>query len=76
MHRWHHADKDESAYNKNFSTKLAVWDWIFGTAFYPKNIKPRFYGLSELPFPKNYFIQQFYAFRKRFDDQEFVRDEI
>ncbi len=64
MHRWHHANKEEEAYNKNFSTKFALWDWIFGTAYFPENKKPSFYGLSYLNFPKNYFSQQLYAFRK------------
>lgn len=67
MHRWHHADKDEKAYNKNFSTKLAVWDWMFGTAYFPSGKKPAYYGLSEVDFPKNYFKQLWFAFR-RFKD--------
>jgi sterol desaturase/sphingolipid hydroxylase (fatty acid hydroxylase superfamily) len=66
MHRWHHADKDAKAYNKNFSTKLAVWDWIFKTAYFPE-ARPEQYGLSGLNFPKNYFKQQSFAFRK-FDE--------
>ena len=33
MHRWHHATDDE-AHNKNFSTKFAIWDWLFGTAYF------------------------------------------
>ncbi len=70
MHRWHHADKDEESYNKNFGTKLALWDWLFGTAYLPENKKPSFYGLSYLNFPKNYFSQQLYAFRK------FTKDDI
>jgi sterol desaturase/sphingolipid hydroxylase (fatty acid hydroxylase superfamily) len=64
MHRWHHSDRDEEAYNKNFSTKLAIWDWIFGTAFFPAGKKPDFYGLSEVEFPKNYFNQVLFAFRR------------
>lgn len=61
MHRWHHAVDDE-AHNRNFSTKLAVWDWMFGTAYFPKGAKPSGYGLGA-PFPKNYFVQHAYAFR-------------
>jgi len=65
MHRWHHADKDKNAFNRNFSTKLAVWDWLFKTAYFPGNKKPQYYGLSYLKFPANYIKQQFYAFRKK-----------
>ena len=64
MHRWHHSDKEISVYNKNFSTKLAVWDWVFKTAYKPESLKPEHYGLSEIDFPGNYFKQQLFAFRK------------
>lgn len=64
MHRWHHADKDEEAYNKNFSTKLAIWDWLFGTAYFPDWKKVKYYGLSDTDFPRNYIKQFFFAFRR------------
>lgn len=63
MHRWHHAT-DNDAHNKNFSTKLAIWDWLFGTAFFPRDRKPAGYGLGEMNFPKGYLAQHAYAFRK------------
>jgi sterol desaturase/sphingolipid hydroxylase (fatty acid hydroxylase superfamily) len=63
MHRWHHSDKVEEAYNKNFSTKLAIWDWLFGSAYYPE-MKAKIYGLSGLNFPKNFLKQFFFAFRR------------
>ncbi|MBS1553102.1 MAG: sterol desaturase family protein [Bacteroidetes bacterium] len=67
MHRWHHSDDGGKEYQNNFSTKLAVWDWLFGTAFFPdpEIRKPQRFGLSDTPdyplsekeFPhKNYFI--------------------
>lgn len=61
MHRWHHATDDDS-HNRNFSTKLAIWDWMFGTAYHPPERKPAGYGLGE-PFPSNYIAQHVYAFR-------------
>ncbi|MCK6541811.1 sterol desaturase family protein [bacterium] len=64
MHRWHHAVHDTQAYNKNFSTKLAMWDWMFGTAFFPKDRKPEAYGLDHSHFPNGFFRQFLYAFRK------------
>lgn len=63
MHRWHHAD-DARSHNRNFSTKLAVWDWMFGTAYLPKAEKPGKYGLDD-HFPKGYIRQHLYAFRRR-----------
>jgi len=61
MHRWHH-DLDDRAQGKNFSTKLAIWDWLFGTAFFPdrRAEKAGHYGLSDRDypeaFPSAYFI--------------------
>lgn len=63
MHRWHHAD-DPRSHNRNFSTKFAVWDWLFGTAYLPHGEKPTSYGLHDA-FPKGYIRQHLYAFRRR-----------
>ncbi|MCB9558314.1 MAG: sterol desaturase family protein [Deltaproteobacteria bacterium] len=60
MHRWHHA---KEVVDINFSTKLAIWDWIFGTAHLPAK-KPQGYGLTDVEFPRNYFVQQLFAFRR------------
>jgi sterol desaturase/sphingolipid hydroxylase (fatty acid hydroxylase superfamily) len=61
MHRWHHsAGKGR---NNNFATKLAFWDWIFGTAYLPGGQKPERYGLKTL-FPAQYVSQLLFAFRR------------
>jgi len=68
MHRWHHAT-DRAAYDKNFATKFAWWDWLFGTAFFPDRgcRKARGYGLAYVQYPErfplDYFVHQAYAFR-------------
>lgn len=51
MHRWHHSDEGGKEYQNNYSTKFAVWDWIFGTAFFPdpQKRKPMLYGLRDTP---------------------------
>ena len=59
MHRWHHSTG--KGRNRNFATKFAVWDWIWGTAFLPET-KPDEYGLKTY-FPNNYFSQTLFAFR-------------
>ena len=59
MHRWHHSTG--KGRNRNFATKLAIWDWIFGTAFLPES-KPDEYGLKT-SFPKHYVMQTIFAFR-------------
>jgi sterol desaturase/sphingolipid hydroxylase (fatty acid hydroxylase superfamily) len=60
MHRWHHSTG--KGRNRNFATKFAIWDWIFGTAYLPTS-KPDEYGLKTY-FPKNYFSQTLFAFRR------------
>lgn len=72
MHRWHHSTG--KGRNRNFATKFAIWDWIWGTAFLPP-AKPDEYGLKTF-FPKNYFAQTLYAFRsfKRKKETELVKD--
>lgn len=51
MHRWHHSDDGGREFQNNYGTKLAIWDWIFGTAFFPNpdERKPKQYGLSDTP---------------------------
>jgi sterol desaturase/sphingolipid hydroxylase (fatty acid hydroxylase superfamily) len=71
MHRWHHADELDRR-GVNFATKIAAWDWIFGTGRLPDH-KPRAYGLwDHAPFPErtgwrgallDYFAQLAWAFR-------------
>lgn len=64
MHRWHHAT-DREAWGKNFATKFALFDWLFGTAYLPEDKVPTGYGLGEgIDFPHNYFKAQLHAFRK------------
>jgi sterol desaturase/sphingolipid hydroxylase (fatty acid hydroxylase superfamily) len=77
MHRWHHAD-DVDRRSVNFSTKIAVWDWVFGTAYLPET-KPASYGLwGNAPYPENagargalfdYFLQHVWSVR-RWDESE------
>jgi len=62
MHRWHHA-REITGRGVNFGTKLAFWDWIFGTAYLPRPKKPSAYGLEGVDFPSNYFLQHLFAFR-------------
>jgi sterol desaturase/sphingolipid hydroxylase (fatty acid hydroxylase superfamily) len=61
MHRWHHAREIREG-GVNFATKLAIWDWLFGTATLP-GAKPSGYGVDDVSFPSGYFAQHLYAFR-------------
>ena len=61
MHRWHHAVG--RSMGMNFSTKFAVWDWLFGTAYFPPDRHARVYGLKTF-FPPHYLGQTLHAFRR------------
>ena len=80
MHRWHHA-LDREAYDTNFGTKLAIWDWLFGTAFFPdrKTRRAQQYGLEDPSFPLGngaaYFKQHAYAFRSHVERQPDAHEE-
>jgi sterol desaturase/sphingolipid hydroxylase (fatty acid hydroxylase superfamily) len=65
MHRWHHSTEPE-ARGTNFSTKLAAWDWLFGTAWFPNPAarKASRYGLGSDGFPAGYLAQVGRAFRR------------
>lgn len=69
MHRLHHTTG--KGRNRNFATKLAIWDWLFGTAYLPEGVKAVDYGLKTY-FPEHYFKQTLYAFRtfKRSRDEK------
>jgi sterol desaturase/sphingolipid hydroxylase (fatty acid hydroxylase superfamily) len=69
MHQWHHAN-DRRVFYANFSTKLALWDWLFGTAFLPSREKPAEFGLY-YDYPKDYFLQHVFSV-KRLDENKLV----
>jgi sterol desaturase/sphingolipid hydroxylase (fatty acid hydroxylase superfamily) len=62
QHRWHHAI-DYPEPGRNFATKLAIWDHLFGTAYLPPR-KPAGYGLGDDRYPRGFVAQQLYAFRR------------
>ena len=62
VHRWHHAI-DYAPPGRNFATKLALWDYLFGTVERRPG-KPSGYGLAD-PFPAGFLAQQARAFRRR-----------
>jgi sterol desaturase/sphingolipid hydroxylase (fatty acid hydroxylase superfamily) len=72
MHQWHHADS-HSVFYSNFSTKFALWDWLFGTAYLPDK-KPDEFGLY-YDYPKDYFIQHAYMF-KRIDEKKLLQNKF
>ncbi len=72
MHQWHHADQREVFYS-NYSTKFAIWDWLFGTAYLPDK-KPERFGLY-YDYPKDYFLQHVFAVKK-VDEKKLLKCKI
>ncbi len=46
QHQIHHSNNLEH-YNKNMGSKLAIWDWLFGTLLRSKEVKTVHFGLGE-----------------------------
>jgi len=60
MHIWHHAKAlpEERHYGVNFGLSLAIWDFIFGTAYIPHNGKNIELGFPNVEhFPKTFWSQ-------------------
>jgi hypothetical protein len=56
---------DQDLIDVNFSTKLAIWDWLFGTAHLPAGKKPAGYGLvGEDVAPRGYLPELAAAFQR------------
>src|SRR5579859_696706 len=69
MHQWHHAN-DRAVFYANYSTKFAIWDWLFGTAYLPGRKKPAEFGLY-YDYPKDYFLQHWFSVQ-RVDEKKLV----
>ena len=67
MHQWHHSN-DRAVFFANYSTKFAIWDWLFGTAYLPGRKKPEEFGLP-YDYPRDYFLQHIFAV-KRIDERK------
>ena len=52
MHLWHHDQSSEGGAAKNFGIVLSVWDFLFGTAYWPRERSPErlgYPGMDEMP---------------------------
>ena len=52
MHLWHHDASSEGGISKNYGIVLSLWDWLFRTAYWPRDRAPAelgYPGLEALP---------------------------
>lgn len=65
MHIWHHSIDVDPNKNVNYGSALSIWDWIYGTAYFPdevpSNVKLGFTGVET--FPETFLGQFLYPFR-------------
>lgn len=52
MHLWHHDASDEGGVAKNFAIVFSLWDFLFRTAYWPRDRSPQrlgYPGMEEMP---------------------------
>ncbi|MBE9032669.1 sterol desaturase family protein [filamentous cyanobacterium LEGE 11480] len=61
FHRWHHTVEKEGE-GKNFAGIFAIFDWVFGTFYLPKQ-QPHSFGLIDQPMTESFIGQMIYPVR-------------
>lgn len=67
MHIWHHARQlpPDYPYGVNFGLSLSIWDYLFGTAYIPRDGRDLNIGVDNpKPFPATFLQQLVYPFRR------------
>lgn len=63
FHRWHHSS-EAAAIDKNFAQTFAIFDYLFGTAYFPRNRVSQYYGLVGKQLEPSMWSQLLYPFQK------------
>lgn len=69
LHWWHHS-ADRPGNQSNYGSKIAVWDWLFGTAYWPRGTWPETIGVHEMEHFSHDYIRQFCSIW--FDDRALI----
>ena len=65
MHIWHHAKDIPNRYGVNFGITLSLWDYIFRTAWIPKDGRDEPLGFENVEqFPRSFIKQELYPATK------------
>lgn len=66
MHIWHHAQHIPNRYGVNFGLTLSVWDYLFGTAYIPKDGRDEKLGFDNIEqFPPTFGEQVIYPLKSK-----------
>lgn len=68
FHHWHH-ERDRAAWDRNFAAQFAFFDWLFGTAYQPKDRMAANFGIGE-QLPESYGGQLLHPFRRSAAERE------
>jgi sterol desaturase/sphingolipid hydroxylase (fatty acid hydroxylase superfamily) len=74
MHIWHHSRNlpESHPYGMNFGLTLSLWDYLFGTAYIPKNGKNIEIGFEgDEDFPQDFGNQMIFPFKKTKNQQKY-----
>jgi sterol desaturase/sphingolipid hydroxylase (fatty acid hydroxylase superfamily) len=68
MHVWHHDMELHGKGGQNFGIVLSVWDWVFGTVYWPKKVdQPEELGFEGMNrYPRGLIPRFAYPFYKVF----------
>ncbi len=73
LHWWHHSIELRGQM-ANYGSILSVWDWLFGTAYWPKGEWPKEIGVAGMErFPDSYLGQ---LTSIRYDDREIIEGRM
>jgi sterol desaturase/sphingolipid hydroxylase (fatty acid hydroxylase superfamily) len=66
MHLWHHDASSEGGTAKNFAIVFSAWDWLFGTAYWPRDRAPAHLGYPrDEEMPARLSMQLFFPLTRR-----------
>lgn len=69
LHWWHHSI-ERPGNHSNFGSKIALWDWLFGTAYWPRGKWPERIGVKEMEDFTHDYVRQFCSIW--FDDRSLI----
>ena len=66
MNIWHHAKALPNQYGVNYGISLSIWDYLFKTAYIPKNGRDEKLGFDgDEQFPKTFWQQIIYPLKNK-----------
>lgn len=66
MHIWHHTKEQPGPRGCNFGISLSIWDWLFRTAYWPRDGRDEPLGFDQVEtFPTTFLAQVTHGFGRR-----------